>query len=740
MTTFVFSKARKDLLDSLTGCIRDGKIDSFVEKTRSSLKCSDADKKLVCDQVFRDEMVRLLKESDMAKLEVLVQFSIDEAKEEICSATLPVILLTDAFDSLTLDTCEKLFSLVESKVSVWKQDIFFNSCKNNLLRMCNDLLRRLSRSQNTIFCGRILLFLAKFFPFSERSGLNVISEFNLDNVTSFGSEEEDLDVSMDEKESSAENSQRVDYSLYKKFWELQDFFRNPNQCYTKIPWKKFCTFTNDVLSAFASIKLDYRRRDPTESSKVEDAEKMEIAGSRIHSREHFFAKYLTNQKLLELQLGDSNFRRYILLQFLIMFQYLEATVKFKQVAETGRGSGSVVGEATNRIYRLLEDTPPDGADFVKAVQHILKREEFWNTWKNEGCPEFRPPAAAETTSGDSAAAPAPAALPPAGQTAAKTATKGRRLKRSLGDQVRDMAKKRKILIGNGELTRLWNLHPDNLGACRSKERDFLPSLETYFEEAIEQLDPASQIESTYKRVNDPNFGWRALRLLARRSPHFFTPANTSITRLPDYLENLVKKVAKDMPSSSHVTPAKSTDLADEPEEQVEQEAESELPVPASENNNEDQELRNEDAEMEDGEVGKDKKPVTCTLEQLGSLAANLGNNWKTLGTKLGFQSDEIEYFESENASVENQAKAMLQIWLENEGPDATPENLLYVLEGLGLSQAARHLDDLSVNPPFACVALIQRLFPPPPSTSTTNMIPNNVVSFVKKMRSNGAVS
>ena len=49
-----------------------------------------------------------------------------------------------------------------------------------------DLLRRLSRSQNTVFCGRIILFLAKFFPFSERSGLNVVSEFNLDNLTTFG--------------------------------------------------------------------------------------------------------------------------------------------------------------------------------------------------------------------------------------------------------------------------------------------------------------------------------------------------------------------------------------------------------------------------------------------------------------------------------------------------------------------------------------------------------------------------
>ena len=39
-----------------------------------------------------------------------------------------------------------------------------------------------------MFCGRILLFLAKFFPFSERSGLNIISEFNLDNVTAYNTD------------------------------------------------------------------------------------------------------------------------------------------------------------------------------------------------------------------------------------------------------------------------------------------------------------------------------------------------------------------------------------------------------------------------------------------------------------------------------------------------------------------------------------------------------------------------
>lgn len=45
--------------------------------------------------------------------------------------------------------------------------------------------------------------------------------------------------------------------------------------------------------------------------------------------DNFFAKFLTNPKLLALQLSDANFRRAVLVQFLILFQYLQLTVKFK---------------------------------------------------------------------------------------------------------------------------------------------------------------------------------------------------------------------------------------------------------------------------------------------------------------------------------------------------------------------------------------------------------------------------
>jgi len=52
--------------------------------------------------------------------------------------------------------------------------------------------------------------LAKFFPFAERSGLNVSSEFNVDNLTAFkGIDENSLDVpSGDENQEKMEVDDR----------------------------------------------------------------------------------------------------------------------------------------------------------------------------------------------------------------------------------------------------------------------------------------------------------------------------------------------------------------------------------------------------------------------------------------------------------------------------------------------------------------------------------------------------
>ncbi|XP_071641863.1 THO complex subunit 1-like isoform X1 [Temnothorax longispinosus] len=654
----MFEVLRKDYSDYLQQHFKLSDVSLFQKKCVE--RCAnDSDRKVAIDQALRDSLLAVLTENasgNVRSLELYITFCIELCRKDLATASMPVMLLGDIFDSMTLDRCEQLFTFVENNVTVWKEDLFFTACKNNLLRMCNDLLRRLSRSQQTVFCGRILLFLAKFFPFSERSGLNIVSEFNLENHTEFGLEkaEEDNLEQITKDDDKSENKIPIDYNLYRKFWALQDFFRNPNQCYNKMHWKVFSAHASNVLSAFASFKLEEQRSYPTTCIK------MDTSMEGPYKETHYFAKYLTNQKLLELQLSDSNFRRYVLLQFLILFQYLNSTVKFKAFLASGYETSEThelkpdqvewVKTTTDQVYTLLTETPPDGPTFAETVKNILKREEHWNAWKNEGCPPFKRPTSDVTD---------------------EEPRKPRRSRRRIGDVIRDAQAVGKYHMGNPELTKLWNLCPNNLEACKSKDRDFLPSLETYFEDAIMELDPAAMVDDKYKKVNDGNFGWRALRLLARRSPHFFVHGNYPINKLPEYLETMIKKIAKDRPQTQ-------SDVKLETEE-----------TPPSESTDQEfnEDVLKQESEQVDAETAdvKARKLNKVTPEMVAKLSESLKNDWKKLATKFGYTNDEIAFFQSKTTPYE-QCKTMLEIWAE-EDEDASVENLAYILEGLKYTEA-----------------------------------------------------
>jgi len=640
MTTGVkvlkYSDAQRQLLGSLSLNFKEDNFESF-EKTFEGLVSYDTEnKKLVLDQIFREFLTRHLLASEStpditACQRFIVKFAIQSARRGFCSPGTPIQALSDMFDILTLTHCEVLFKTVEQEVSTWREQVFFSSCKNNLLRICNDLLRRLSRTQNTVFCGRILLFLAKFFPFSERSGLNVISEFNLDNTTNFNKEDDEKDEKEEKSDlkikiEADEHNLNVDYSLYCKFWQIQDFFRNPLQCYQKVPWKTFSNYASDVLSTFQSFKLDPNSGKSSTNSSSSVAEQ-------------YFAKYLTNQNLLQLQLSDSNFRRYILLQFLILFQYLKSNVKFKTDVQTLDSSQTKwIEENKSKIFKLLAETPPNGPEFSKSVKHILHREEHWNKWKNEGCPSFAKKMEESVSE-----------KRPIGDSGSY-----RRKKRKLGDLIQKEIAEDKVNLGNPGLTTLWSLHPDNLEACRAKDRDFLPSLECYFEEAIEQLDPKNGIEDTYKKVNNGEWGWRALRLMSRRSSHFFISGNNPIAKLPDYLESMLGKMAKEMPS---------------------------LGI------KEDQDMNTDVGESitENGDDGEVKDCGKVTEDQISQLAEKLAMHWKKLAPKLGISDDKFNHISNSSDSEEEKCLALLKAWVEMEGEGATRDEIIYTIEGLKIS-------------------------------------------------------
>lgn len=496
----------------------------------------EADKKSILEQAFRDilhDKIISLKPHRTEGLTKLVLLANASAELGISFYTVPFILLGDIFDCLTLDICEDVFTFVESHVSTWVSPEFYASGKILLLRMCNDLLRRLSSAQNTVFCGRIQLFLAQLFPLSEKSALNLMSHFNLDNVTSFSVENElstakriDSEVTPMEIETtsfsfdSADTNAPIDFDLYRKLWSIQDFFRQPTQCYTADQWKTLTGNMEDIFKAFGSYKLEEearslsrkRKRTASLSANVED-----------YKESHYFAKFLTSEKLMNLQLRDSHFRRHVLVQCLILFQYLTSNVKFKPPSLVLTDPQVLwIKDFTEKVYALIKETPPNGEEFATYIRQVLVREESWIAWKNDGCPSYEKECQVDLD------------MYPA--------------KPHLGDK---SSQSKKIDVGNPELSRLWNLCPDNLQACKQTSRIFMPEKTKFLEEPIEQADPEARIEAEYKMVNNANFTWQSLRLLSATSPHFFQNTTAAIKPLPEYLEHVILQEAKDLQQHSH---------------------------------------------------------------------------------------------------------------------------------------------------------------------------------------------
>merc|ERR1712018_730749 len=142
-------------------------------------------------------------------------------------------------------------------------------------------------------------------------------------------------------------------------------------------------------------------------------------------------------------------------------------------------------------------------------------------------------------------------------------------------------------------------------------------MEDYFQEAIEQLDPDQQVEAQYRKVNDGQWGWRALRLLAKKSPHFFTYGNNPIARLPDYLESMLKK----MPNVTEKT---------------------------------------SNANLNGSKEGKVPSPAppaqeVCTEDQLKKIASKLGDKWNKLVPKLGISEEDVKAINEEGKDDKGKA-------------------------------------------------------------------------------------
>ncbi|KAF7116534.1 hypothetical protein CNMCM5793_005015 [Aspergillus hiratsukae] len=369
---------------------------------------------------------------------------------EQCEPGLIFWLIEELLDSQTIDGCRKVFDYLESRRERnTKVDIF---CQ--LSQSCNELLRRLSRAEDTVFCGRVFIFLFQSFPLGDKSAVNLRGEYHTENVTTFdditksGTKEiDDMDVEMsDAKEPStateahgpsdseplpsASDSQTlvqeqakvpklvvskttdkdtekpVDLdALYPLFWGLQAYFSAPTRVFDSQHFSSFKTGLESTLIAFKNIRTDLENQSASKTAeeiRKSTKRKRGVDGQEIASS--FNPKYLTSRDLFDLEVNDTAFRRHVLVQALILLDFMlsltpKAKAKLADLTNKSVLYSFVLNEEdakwATKMRKAIEEYLQEGTGgkfYYRMVDTVLSRDKNWVRWKAEGCPLIERPA------------------------------------------------------------------------------------------------------------------------------------------------------------------------------------------------------------------------------------------------------------------------------------------------------------------------------------------------------------
>ena len=214
----------------------------------------------------------------------------------------------------------------------------------------------------------------------------------------------------DKKRRSKEPKEHVDLDvLYPVFWSLQAYFSAPSKIFDPDRLASFKAGLEATLSAFNNINTELDSQGGGRSS--EDARKSNkrkrvADGPEVSS--NFNPKYLTSRDLFDLEVSDTAFRRHVLVQALILLDFmlsLTPQAKKRQANLTNKSVlyGFVLSEEdakwASKIRRQIEGylrDGPGGMFYYRMVDTVLSRDKNWVRWKAEGCPPIEKPAISVT--------------------------------------------------------------------------------------------------------------------------------------------------------------------------------------------------------------------------------------------------------------------------------------------------------------------------------------------------------
>lgn len=235
--------------------------------------------------------------------------------EGICDPALMFLLVEELLDSQVIAGCRKVFDFLESRRERITSK-FFGLKKLVLLRTCNELLRRLSRAEDTAFCGRVFIFLFQSFPLGDRSSVNLRGEYHVENVTTYEVTESDgSKMEIDETQASTPSTNAKGASsgdkpldpdsLYPLFWSLQEGFSHPLKLLDNERFTKFKSSLEATIKSFQAIQNEEK---PRSSRALEDSKrnlKRKLDSDEQDALpETFNPKYLTSRDLFELEVRN----------------------------------------------------------------------------------------------------------------------------------------------------------------------------------------------------------------------------------------------------------------------------------------------------------------------------------------------------------------------------------------------------------------------------------------------------
>ena len=341
-----------------------------------------------------------------------------------------------------------------------------------MLRACTDLLRRLSRAEDTVFCGRVFIYLFQSFPLGDKSAVNLRGEYHVENVTAFdarpappaagsptameldpteggdtinssgqappptvttaadGAETDDKkaaeQVGPKTGEGKSVEAKRGDTpapgkmlstdELYPIFWSLQESFVKPTTLFDPVNLKAFKAGLEVTLAKFKEVQREQDARSG--SGKIHDEAVAARAGVKRKRDDgnangagasSYNPKYLTNRDLFELEISDLSFRRHVLVQALVLAEFLLGQTPKAKARLASLKNKSVIYEFTldegdaewvRRVKAEIAGYLQAGAEgkfYYRMVDTVLARDKNWVHWKAESCPPFqRPPVAPAT--------------------------------------------------------------------------------------------------------------------------------------------------------------------------------------------------------------------------------------------------------------------------------------------------------------------------------------------------------